>query len=85
MEMSSDLADRPDQLHYDRYRWGTGATCGQRRYGRWNELAAAFKKLGALSAYREKRTLSSGTIVLEIVPPHSYILLSKRVRGRLKP
>jgi hypothetical protein len=27
----------------------------------WNELAVAFKKLGALSAYREKRTVSTKT------------------------
>ena len=38
----------------------------------WDEVAAAFKKLGALSAYRMKTTSSKGTIIMEIVPPHSF-------------
>lgn len=38
----------------------------------WGEVAAAFKKLDALSAYRMKFRTSKGTTIMEIVPPHSF-------------
>ncbi len=38
----------------------------------WEELNTAFKKLDALSGYRMKTTVGTSTMVMEIVPPHSY-------------
>jgi hypothetical protein len=50
----------------------------------WNEMVAAFQRLGGLSAHRDKRTLGSGTIVMEIVPPHSYHAITQTGAGTVE-
>jgi hypothetical protein len=43
----------------------------------WDEVAVAFKKLDALSAYRMKITSKAGTDVMEIVSPNAFHSISQ--------
>lgn len=47
----------------------------------WEELNAAFKKLGALSGYRTKTTSRTLTMVGEIVPPNSFRSISQTIHS----